>query len=106
MREKRISYVTMLSGNVRRRHEHVRFGKQVTQFLIQIEYLLKDQWIPVVRYDTAHGFAHRDFIFPNSKVEKTPLFTKTLNEALDFAQSDLKVNWSSYLERFLKEVKP
>ena len=57
----------------------------------------------VVRYDTAHGFAHRDLIWPSGKVDKTPLFMQTFNEALDFAEADLRSNWESYVENYLKE---
>lgn len=31
---------------------------RVIEFVVQLECLLNDQWTPIVRYDTAHGFAH------------------------------------------------
>jgi hypothetical protein len=61
-----------------------------------------DQWHPIVRYDTAHGFAHRDLINRRGDVTKTPLFINDYNDALAFAESDLKANWEIYRERFLK----
>lgn len=33
---------------------------RVLGFVVQLECLFNDEWYPVVRYDTAHGFAHRD----------------------------------------------
>jgi len=51
------------------------------------------QWHPVVRYDTAHGFAHRDLLDIKGRVKKTPLFNQDYNDALSFAESDLKANW-------------
>jgi hypothetical protein len=34
----------------------------VHSFVVQLECLWEGEWKPVVRYDTAHGFAHRDKI--------------------------------------------
>jgi len=60
--------------------------------------------MPIIRYDTAHGFAHRDLILPTGRVDKTPIFVHTFTEALDFAEADLRANWRGYVERFLKEA--
>ena len=60
-------------------------------------------WKPVVRYDTAHGFAHRDLIAPNGTIDKTPLFLHAFNEALDFSEADLRSNWKNYIAQYLKE---
>ena len=36
---------------------------RVTQILVvQYEALINDKWYPVVRYDSAHGFFHRDLL--------------------------------------------
>ena len=80
-------------------------GRKVTRFSVQIEVYVENEWKAVVRYDTAHGFAHRDQILPNGKVEKTPIFSHTFNEALDFAEADLKTGWRSYVEKYLTEEK-
>ena len=61
------------------------------------------KWFPVIRYDTAHGFAHRDYIRPDGRIEKTPINIKSFNEALTFSENDIKVNWELYREKFLKE---
>ena len=101
---KKTSYLTLLSHDVRRRHEHARNGSIILSFCVQVEVSLAGKWHPVVRYDTAHGFAHRDLLMPNGKVEKTPLFLHTFNEALDFSEADLRSNWESYVERYHKET--
>mgnify|MGYP001596431586 CR=1 FL=1 len=103
---KNVSFLAFLSPNVRRRHEHVRIGNKIISFVVQIEFNVDGKWHPVVRYDTAHGFAHRDLLRPHGKLEKTPLFLHTYNEALDFAEADLKNNWQIYVERYRKELKP
>ena len=54
----------------------------------------------MVRYDTAHGFAHRDLLNMYGEVRKTPLFNQDYNDALAFAENDLKTNWLSYKRDF------
>ena len=54
-------------------------------------------------YDTAHGFVHRDLLDIKGRVVKTPLFNQDYNDALTFAESDLKSNWEYYKKRFLEE---
>ena len=71
---------------------------------MQLEVLVKDKWFPVVRYDTAHGFAHKHLFHYREKPEQIPLFTHNYAEALDFADADIKTNWELYRERFLKEA--
>jgi hypothetical protein len=64
---------------------------------------IKDAWYPVARYDTSHGFAHRDLLDIKGGVKKTPLFNQDFNNALTFAENDLKLNWFYYKNRFLGE---
>ena len=96
----RTEYVVRLSAVDRYRHLHVRSGKRIVFFRVQLETLIEKEWYPVVRYDTAHGFAHRDLMIRPGEVEKTPLFNQSMNDALTFAESDLKTNWVSYRKRF------
>ena len=101
----RTEYVVRLSAVDRYRHLHVRSGKRIVFFRVQLETLIEGEWLPVVRYDTAHGFAHRDLMGRHGQVEKTPLFNQDMNDALTFAESDLKTNWLSYRSRFWEEGK-
>jgi len=95
-------YVIRLSPEDRYRHVHVRVKDRIVFFRIQLETLVGKEWRPVVRYDTAHGFVHRDLIDKRGHVTKTPLFNQDLNDALTFAENDLKTNWFSYRQRFLE----
>ncbi|MCF6147600.1 MAG: hypothetical protein E3K37_02970 [Candidatus Kuenenia sp.] len=54
-----------------------------------------------MRYDTEHGFAHRDLLDREGNKKKTPLFAKDYNEVLTFAEYDIKSNWNSYKQAFL-----
>lgn len=97
-----VEYVIRLGISDRYRHKHVRGKGRVVYFRIQYETRLEDKWYPVVRYDTAHGFAHRDLINRKGEVVKTPLFISDYNDALTFGESDLKANWEIYKERFFR----
>ena len=59
---------------------------------------------PVVRYDTSHGYAHRDLMHADGSKEKTELSLGNLNICLTYAENDLRANWRLYRERFLREV--
>ena len=82
----------------------MRIGRRVTEFMVQVELFWREEWRPVVRFDTAHGSAHRDLISPTGQVDKKALFLHSFNEALDYAETDLRQNWKSYVEQFLKQA--
>jgi hypothetical protein len=101
---KRVEYSLALGPDDRYRHVHVRLGPEIVYFRLQLETRIRDRWEPVVRYDSAHGFAHRDLLDHSGNVQKTPLFNMDYNEALTFAENDLKANWNSYKRRFMGDV--
>jgi len=70
--------------------------------VIQYEVFLQQQWQPIIRYDTAHGFAHIDLYHPSGKTEKIRMPTKDFNEALTLAQEDIKQHWEWYLNNYLE----
>ena len=71
-------------------------------FRVQYETKAKHKWYPVVRYDTTHGFAHRDLMNIKGEVKKAPLFNQDYNDTLTFAENDLKSNWIYYKRGFLE----
>jgi DNA-directed RNA polymerase subunit L len=73
---------------------------QVLKFVVQLECYFDDEWVPVVRYDTAHDFAHCDRLHPYEPTVKTRMGTQDYNEALTFAIQDLANNWSDYRRRY------
>lgn len=97
-------FIRRISGDCRIRHRHIRFKTKITQFSVQLEVFSKDKWSPVVRYDTAHGIAHRDLIHYSGEVSKTPILCLNYNDALVFAESDLISNWENYRKMFIDEV--
>lgn len=101
--ETETEYVIRIGLTDRYRHMHVRRHGRIVFFRLQYETKLNDEWYPVVRYDTAHGFAHRDIMNRTGRVvSKTPLFNQDYNDALTFAENDLKLNWEHYRQRFLE----
>jgi len=96
-----VEYLIRISPSDRYRHLHVQERGKIVFFRVQYETKIDEQWYPVVRYDTAHGFAHRDLLGIDGSVVKTPLFNQDFNDALTFAQSDLKTNWEHYRKRFV-----
>jgi len=100
MKVTRYSY--LLTLNDRKRHEHVTERGVVKRFVVQYETFIEGSWCPVIRYDTAHDFPHMDRIRPDGTVEKVPLLTKDLGEALTFADQDIDENWGRYKETYLK----
>lgn len=72
--------------------------------MVQYETYLKEHWFPVIRFDTAHGFAHLDIIHFKGKTEKVPLGITNFNEALTFAQNEIRKEWQNHKRRFVREV--
>ncbi len=92
-------YLTAESTNRLRVYAGKEKG-QIFQFVVQYEALIFGDWKPIVRYDTAHGFAHKDIIKANGEIIKQPLFFETYNLAFTYATIDLKANWKKYKEDF------
>ena len=64
----------------------------ILEFVVQYEAIISGKWKPVVRYDTAHGFAHKDVMTKEGKTIKQPFFFENFNLALTYATIDLKTN--------------
>lgn len=95
-----------VDGEVRLRCSYKRHGKQVLQFTVQLEMWREDNWQPIVRYDNAHGFCHRDTIHADGAQDKTAVFVGDVNATFTYAIDDLKANWPAYVDRYVKESKP
>lgn len=102
---KEVEFVLPSSQEDRYRHYHLRVKGQIIDLAVQYETFINDKWFPVVRYDTSHGFSHRDLLNIKGEKRKTPLFITDKNDALTFAENDIKDNWEVYKQRFLQEAK-
>ncbi len=97
---KQTDYIINLTDEDRVRHKHIIIKNKVVEFTVQYETLINDKWYPVVRYDTFHGFPHKDIINPDGTKHKIQLFIFDYNQALTFAEDDIKVNWQLYKKAF------
>ena len=100
-----INYVFFLSSEMKDRLR-VLAQKQrgeILEFIVQYEALIKGKWWPIVRYDTAHGFAHKDMLHPDGKVEKQPIYFDSYNLTFTYATLDLKRSWKEYREKYEEE---
>jgi len=79
--------------------------RRVLRFMAQLECRFNGEWEPVVRYDTAHGFAHRDMLHPSGKTDKIETAVRDYNEALTFAIHDLTDHWAKYRRRYEEWLK-
>jgi hypothetical protein len=95
-----VEYERQLDIDARMRVEYNSRKGQITSFIIQLEVLFKDEWKPVVRYDTAHRFAHRDLYHRSGRTTKTEL-SMSFNNALTYALNDMRDNWKLYRRNFL-----
>jgi len=96
--------VDVKPDGVRLRCAYRRRRKRIVQFTVQIEVFHADQWMPVVRYDNAHGFCHRDTIHADGTREKVPVYYGDANDTFTRAINDLRGNWRDHYSRFLRET--
>lgn len=75
-----------------------------SSFALQYETMIDDERVPIVRYDTAHGRAHRDLLDRQGRTAHKRFVPNewTTKEALDRAFNDIIDNWHNYRERFLR----
>lgn len=102
---KSIEYIYYLSSDYEDRLRVVAYKEKnkILEFVVQYEASIRGKWHSVVRYDTHHGFAHRDLLYPDGSSEKTPLeWDYAL--ALTYATEELKRNWKKYRQIFEEKL--
>ena len=104
---KEIEFETILDKNGHERlWVRLKIEKgELIDVVYQYETLIENNWTPIVRYDCAHGFFHRDVLKPNGDTEKKEIVIDNLKSASKYAEQDLKDRWEWYKERYLKKVK-
>jgi hypothetical protein len=93
--KRELSFLFPLSPEIedRLRVRAVKEKGIVLSFVVQYEAMVGGQWREIVRYDTHHGFAHKDIIHPNGRKDKLPLLLRDYNAAFTFSVDDLKASW-------------
>lgn len=95
-----VEFLRLLDDGIRMRVRFVIESGAVVQFTVQLEWLSGGRWIGLVRYDTAHGFAHCDTMHPYEPASKMRLPMQSYGDALTFAIDDLTANWRRYRRRY------
>ena len=75
---------------------------RIIRFVVQLEcqFVEAGEWIAIIRYDTAHGYAHLDIMHPNKKEEKTKMSVQDYNEAFTIAMEDVVDKRYEYRRRY------
>ena len=77
-------------------------GGKVESFAVILVAFIGGKWIDITRYDTAHGYAHRDV---QGLIEglrgKLPTPMLNYNQAFNYAIRDIGQNAQNYLADFL-----
>jgi len=94
-------YLILLDIDTRKRHYHVIQAGQITRFVVQLEVRIMGEWKPVIRYDCAHDYAHKDCYNMGGQSRKINLYLD-YGDALTLADDDINENWELYKEKFLR----
>lgn len=105
MNEKEYIYYLSPERIDRFRYYHALERGRIRRFAIQYEALIGAEWRAIVRYDTAHGRAHKDMLHPSERETKTEFRDYTLAEVLTLGERDLKANWQKYRTAYEQETK-
>ena len=69
-------------------------------FVLQYEAYIEDEWRAIVRYDEAHGFFHRDILWPSGQQDKSPQAVGDKGLALTEAIADIKEKRQAYRKAY------
>ncbi len=72
----------------------------VVEFSVQYRARIQGEWWAIVRFDTAHGYAHKDISHPDGTTETQELKLDDYGIALTHALRDVKMRWDFYRERY------
>ena len=75
-------------------------GQVISIIVVQYKAYIDGKWRPIVRFDEAHGFFHRDIMLPSGEQVKSSRPSTDKNLALNDAISDIKNFWPTYRETF------
>lgn len=91
----------LLDVDARKRHYHFTKTGRIIKFIVQLEIKIGGVWKEVIRYDCAHGYAHRDFYNVKGQCRKINLYLD-YEDALTLADDDINENWEIYRKKFLR----
>jgi len=75
-------------------------GEVKTIRVVQYEAYIDGEWRPIVRFDEAHGFFHRDIISPIGHQQKLAQPAQDKGVALTEAIAEIKRQWRFYRKSY------
>ncbi|MGH7598151.1 MAG: DUF7718 family protein [bacterium] len=78
-------------------------GQVQAILVIQYEAYIDGKWRPIVRFDEAHGFFHRDVLSPTGRQQKIFQLASDKSLALTDAVTHIKQFWRSYRKTYEDE---
>ena len=75
------------------------------RFCVQYEAWIGDEWMPIVRYDTAHGRPHKDLLHPNGTQSREEFRSFAVEDVMALGERDIKSNWRMYREAYEQEAR-
>ncbi len=80
-----------------------RTGK-IVDFVVQQESYISNRWVPLVRYNLAHGTPHRDTLHPDGTQEKEWFPSHSPAEVLTMGVKDIKENYKNYRAKYERSI--
>lgn len=74
-------------------------------FVVQLEYWDGQRWCPVVRYDTAHGQPHVDYLDPRGREYRKDWIDRAApyNDLVNAILVELRASSADHINRFLEQ---
>jgi hypothetical protein len=94
------------NDEARIRCRYRRRGNRMIEYTVQLEIWQAQTWRPILRYDNAHGYCHRDIIHSDGTQTKVRIYRGDTSSNFTWAIKELRANWQSERARFLAEVRP
>ena len=95
-----IDYLRYFTETDRLRVSFATIQGVVESLVVQYEAFIENEWRPVVRYDTAHGFFHVDLLKSHGETEKIILTFTDYGEALTFSIAQIRNRWEEFRKRY------
>ncbi len=93
-----VDYVRDLDVDVRYRVTFTEDRGKILRFVVQLELASESEWHPVIRFDTAHGFAHSDRYESGGTIRRhEALPVSDYNQALTWATRTIRTEWEELL---------
>ena len=97
-------YIIILNNSTRILVFFETIQGKVENFIIKLETFINNHWIEIERYDTFHGYVHKDIMEKNGNKKRVVKYELINNESgMNMAIKDFKENYKLYLRRFLNE---